>query len=105
MRKPPRLTTLHPKLATAPQRIASPAGDDKRKRGRAGMKDRERIRLRDEGLCQACLDRNVVTLGTQVDHVIPLHQGGPDTDANKRLLCEECHAEKTREDYNSGGVG
>ncbi len=57
--------------------------------------------MRDNGLCQACLDRNVVTLGTQVDHTIPLHKGGPDTDANKRLLCNECHAAKTLEDLKT----
>jgi len=62
------------------------------------VKDRERIRMRDKGLCQACLGRNIVTLGTQVDHIIPLHKGGPDTDANKRLLCDECHAAKSKID-------
>jgi 5-methylcytosine-specific restriction protein A len=71
---------------------------DYRKRGRAGVADRERIRQRDNGLCQACLDRNVVTIGTQVDHILALHKGGPDTDANKRLLCDECHRVKGIED-------
>ena len=93
-----KLATLRPRLATAQQARTQPLATE-RKRGRPGMRDRERIRQRDHGLCQACLDRNIVTPGTEVDHIIPLHLGGPDTDANKRLLCSECHAEKTREEH------
>ena len=39
-----------------------------------------------------------MTPGTQVDHVVALEDGGPDTDENKELLCDPCHVEKTNED-------
>ncbi|MFN9295662.1 MAG: HNH endonuclease [Planctomyces sp.] len=32
----------------------------------------------------------------EVDHIIPLHQGGPDTLSNSQTLCIKCHQEKTK---------
>jgi len=98
----PRLQTLKPRVTLIDGRLSAlPApsqADGYRLRGRAGVAARDRIRCRDNGLCQACLERGLITLGTQVDHIMPLHRGGPDTDANKRLLCHECHAAKTAND-------
>ena len=91
----PHIATLAPRLAPQPPPSSS---NDYRLRGRAGVAARDRIRRRDNGLCQACLDRHLVTPGTEVDHIVPLHKGGPDIDANKRLLCGPCHAAKTRGD-------
>lgn len=37
--------------------------------------------------------------GTQVDHIVPLAEGGPPFDlANLQLLCKHCHREKTARD-------
>lgn len=69
-----------------------------RKRGRAGVADRERIRRRDNGLCQSCLRAGRVTLGDDVDHIIGLAQGGTDDDSNKELKCYDCHTDKTARD-------
>lgn len=70
----------------------------KRRTGRAGARDRERIRQRDNGLCQECCEHGRLTLGTQVDHIVPLDEGGSDEDDNKRLLCDKCHAAKSSEE-------
>ncbi len=77
-----------------------------RKRGRAATVDRARVMRRDKGLCQACLERGVVTMATVVDHIIALVNGGDDSDSNKRALCDACHVEKTREDlgYRPSGA-
>lgn len=69
-----------------------------RKTGRAGVRDRERIKHRDNGLCQECYENGRVIEGTEVDHIIPLDEGGADTDENKRLLCHECHARKSKDE-------
>ena len=66
-----------------------------RKRGSAGVKDRERIRTRDCGLCQECRRNGQTVLGHDVDHIVALWAGGSDDDRNKELLCAEHHAEKT----------
>lgn len=70
----------------------------KRKTGRAGVIDRHRVMRRDDGLCQECLLKGVVTMADHVDHIVPLSAGGSDEDSNKRCLCVACHAEKSRED-------
>lgn len=36
--------------------------------------------------------------GYEVDHIIPLHQGGPDTPNNMQLLTIEEHKEKTKKE-------
>lgn len=69
-----------------------------RVRGRAAQRNRERILRRDSGLCQACLRRQRITIGHEVDHIIGLEQGGSDDDSNKELLCHECHTDKTARD-------
>lgn len=108
-----RLKTLKPRVSTIAisrlqplQPVNSPRHGSAglRKTGRRGMEDRERIRRRDKGLCQEHLKRGMLILGTQVDHVIPLSAGGPDTDENKQLLCDECHKEKSRAEC-AGGRG
>lgn len=94
-----KLTTLKSRLQTAGQRIATlaPQRPDtvQRKRGYAGVKDRERIRKRDCGLCQECKRQGRTTVGHPVDHIIPLWAGGSDDDSNKETLCIPCHDVKT----------
>ncbi|MDP3512695.1 MAG: HNH endonuclease [Sulfuritalea sp.] len=71
------------------------------------MRDRERIRQRDCGLCQQCRAQGRLTLGDVVDHKKPLWAGGDDSDANKWLLCHQCHDAKTATEAAiraSGGV-
>ena len=73
-----------------------------RKTGRQGVADRERIRMRDAGLCQSCLRKGVIKLGDEVDHIKPLAHGGDDSDSNKELLCKACHKEKSKNEAAMG---
>lgn len=66
-----------------------------RKRGSAGVRDRNRIKERDCGLCQECKRKGRVGIGRLVDHRIPLWDGGSDEDENKQSLCFACHDAKT----------
>lgn len=92
-----KLTTLKSRLSTVGTRLSAlpvTAGTVARKRGSAGVRDRERIRKRDHDTCQNC-----GWLGHQVDHDVPLWAGvaagGTDHDSNKRLLCDVCHDAKS----------
>ena len=93
-----KLTTLKPRIATLnTTRIAEqPRTTIERKRGSAGVKDRNKIKARDFGMCQACKESGRITLGAVVDHKQPLWAGGSDDDSNKWLLCIPCHDEKTK---------
>jgi 5-methylcytosine-specific restriction protein A len=92
-----KLRTLKPRVQVASlSRLQSlPASTVERKRGSAGVRDRQRIKERDCGLCQRCRLDGKVTLGDVVDHKVPLWAGGSDDDANKWLLCNPCHDAKT----------
>lgn len=67
---------------------------DKRKRGRAGMRERAAV-LREEPLCRLCLARGISRASERVDHIRPLAWGGSDARANKQGLCKPCHDEKS----------
>lgn len=45
----------------------------------------------------------IKAVATEVDHIVPLSKGGPDSAHNKQGLCRECHRLKTLAD--GGGLG
>ena len=63
--------------------------------GYAWSKLRLKALERDKHLCQMCLKRGIFTTATDVDHIVPLAQGGTDTMENLQSLCHECHKQKT----------
>ena len=94
-----KLQLLKPRLQAAASRLPTiaPARPDtvERVRGWRGVKDRQRIRERDCGLCQECKRQGKTTVGHPVDHIVPLWRGGRDDDGNKETLCVPCHDAKT----------
>ena len=70
-----------------------------RLRGRAGMAQRQRRLMRTFGLCEDCQAKGITRLASTVDHIIPLSQGGPDTDVNTRNLCDEHNLKRTAEQF------
>lgn len=69
--------------------------------GYAWEKRRQRVLMRDGGLCQQCLANGIVNYcagkkyGAHVDHIIPKAKGGADIDSNLQTLCVDCHRQKT----------
>jgi len=53
---------------------------------------RDRIALRDGYICQMC---GYVTARGEVDHKVPLHLGGQESDENRWWLCSGCHKVKS----------
>ena len=55
-------------------------------------------------LCEDCLAEGITTPVAEVDHVIPLDEGGAKHDpANLRSLCHKHHRRKTLRDKRRGG--
>lgn len=69
-----------------------------RLRGRKAVETRRR-RLRNEPMCRDCKEQGKVTLATVPDHIVPLSQGGTDTDDNIRCLCDVHHRLRTAEQF------
>lgn len=56
---------------------------------------RREIYDRDGGLCQGCgVELPFEPNGFQIDHIVPISRGGPDTPANVQLMCPACNREK-----------
>lgn len=90
-----RVPSLRPRLTAS--RAAVPvitAQPTKRITGRALQGIRRRY-LQQHPLCMRCVARGTVSAATQIDHVIPLWEGGADADCNRQGLCDPCHADKT----------
>ncbi|RMX06724.1 HNH endonuclease [Corticibacter populi] len=86
----------HPRKTWA-KRPAAP----KRITGRALQRLRAELFAR-EPLCRACNAKALVTLATQRDHIIPLEEGGADTDDNIQPLCSACHDAKSKAERARG---
>jgi len=69
----------------------------KRIRGRALQALRDRL-LSANPLCAMCKSRGLVTLATDLDHIVALTNGGGNDDENLQGLCAECHELKTLAD-------
>jgi 5-methylcytosine-specific restriction endonuclease McrA len=92
------LTTLKPRVQAANTNrvpiLEAKAGTTERVRGGKWVKTRQRIAVAQQFKCQGC---GCVWLPwrDQVDHHVPLEQGGSNDDSNLNLLCLDCHTTKT----------
>jgi 5-methylcytosine-specific restriction protein A len=53
------------------------------------------IHLRTHPLCVACSRQGLTVAATEVDHILPLAQGGTHAADNLQSLCKSCHSRKT----------
>lgn len=72
----------------------APGTPDRRTRGRAGQRERQRV-LDEEPFCRSCLERGLEVASDEVDHIVPLSEGGKDVRSNKQGLCVPCHRAKS----------
>lgn len=96
MRPAPKLKRLPDRLPSLVTRrlpvLETKAGTTPRLRGDTWMKIRQRV-LVDGGF--ACVDCGLVSMSNQIDHEVPLEQGGSNDDTNLRIRCIPCHAKKS----------
>ena len=71
---------------------------NKRIRGRALQRTRDRIFTAACGLCAECARQGLVKLASELDHIKPVARGGGNDDDNLQPLCDECHKDKTARD-------
>jgi 5-methylcytosine-specific restriction protein A len=93
------LSSLKAKVATLDTRRGSGVAVE-RIRGSRLHKIRERIGLRDEYTCQIC---GRVTVQGEVDHRVPLAEGGGNNDQNLWWLCIPCHKKKSEQEGKRRG--
>ncbi|WP_416380188.1 MULTISPECIES: HNH endonuclease [unclassified Gilliamella] len=71
--------------------------------GRSWRKLRKSILERDCYICKCddCMRLRLVRVANEVDHIIPLSQGGTDDEDNLRAINSECHKKKTAQESRS----
>lgn len=91
------MKTLKPMLRTLGPALPAYKAGDARIRGSSLQGIRERILMRDHGMCQCerCKASGEVRPATIVDHKIPLWAGGKEDDSNRQAINEACHLEKS----------
>jgi 5-methylcytosine-specific restriction protein A len=95
------LARFEPKVTTIDTRRGGGAAVE-RIRGSALTKIRDRILLRDEYSCRLC--GRVSARELVVDHIVPLHLGGGESDENRQALCPECHDAKSAKEEEGRGM-
>lgn len=103
-----RLQKLSPRLkAVAGRQLATTNTSERRITGSRLQARRHRLWLASP-MCAGCGQVVSYPSGFELDHKVPLHQGGADSDENCQILCVRfevvdgrqvkagCHAEKTR---------
>lgn len=68
------------------------AGATDRIRGRAWMRERQ-IALVNGSF--TCVDCGLISVTNEIDHDVPLEQGGLNEQSNYRVRCSDCHKAKT----------
>lgn len=90
------LATLKPRLSvgslTRTPVLQTKAGTTKRMNGDTWMKIRRAVLLAGG---YACVDCGLVRTDNEIDHDVPLEQGGSHDVSNLRIRCKECHKVKT----------
>lgn len=87
-----KITSIEYKIQTLDLRRGGPVAEN-RITGRPLTRIRERILARDGAACRKC-GKMVGRL--EIDHIVPLHLGGAESDENRQLLCAvPCHKAKS----------
>ncbi|QMV50950.1 HNH endonuclease [Ewingella americana] len=98
-----KLSTLKPRLQTvASSRLKPMTVSDNRITGWKLQERRKRLWAANPR-CAACGQLTEYPHGFELDHIVSLYKGGPDTDDNCQILCngeDGCHRKKTRQDMS-----
>jgi 5-methylcytosine-specific restriction protein A len=98
----PRVPVLSSSITGGPKQLATYGQG---RGGRPWRRKREQILLRDQYLCQCEQCGGKRLLADEIDHIVPLSQGGTDDLSNLRAINKDCHKAKTaREASGSSGV-
>ena len=91
------MNTLKPRVQTLSASTARSQTQTVRIRGNSLYAIR-RKHFQASPLCVVCDSEGRTSLASELDHIIPLWEGGHESQANRQGLCEECHKAKTAEE-------
>lgn len=98
------MQTLKPSIKMANQAIARSGSSTKRLTGNSLYAIHRRLERESPRLCAHCESLGLVGYGKELDHIVPLWQGGAESDSNRQWLCEVHHQEKTSAEASQRAV-
>jgi len=101
-----KLQTLQPRVARVNTLRVQPLSTMTQRMTGRRLQERNRNWLTAHPLCVHCKAKGIVRSAREVDHIVPLHQGGRDDETNLQGLCVECHKAKSAQeaaDRQGGG--
>lgn len=99
------LKTIKPRVqAMSAARVSSPSGT-KRITGNSLYAIMRRFEREHPRVCAQCEREGRVAFGDQLDHIVPLHLGGAESDANRQWLCHRCHSDKSAQEAQARATG
>ena len=61
------------------------------------------VKLAEDPLCEQCKRKGLLKLAEEVDHIIPIADGGERLELNNlQSLCKSCHSRKTMAESRGG---
>ena len=99
------MKTLQPRIRTLDVRIAKAGTGTKRLTGNSRYAVVKRFARENPQVCAACQKVGLVSFGDDLDHIVPLWQGGSESDSNRQWLCRAHHKEKTAEEAKLRSYG
>ena len=76
--------------------------DSKPQRHQPTKEERQILLDKADGCCQLC--KKTIKKAFDIDHIIPLAEGGSNEHANLQVLCKPCHFEKTQTEHEQGYI-
>ena len=93
-----KLQMLKPRVQMVKAQRVNTVAETARTRGGSWMRIRAKW-LREHPMCCKCQEEGALGIvATELDHVIPLSQGGRDDESNYQSLCYSHHKAKTAEE-------
>jgi len=74
----------------------------KQQRHQPTKEERQQLLDKADGCCELC--NKVLKKAFDIDHIIPLAEGGTNDSNNLQVLCKPCHFEKTQTEHEQGYI-
>jgi 5-methylcytosine-specific restriction enzyme A len=97
MPKRSKLGSIEKRVKEADTRRAGPVSE-RTVKGRIADRRKEKILLRELYRCRAC-GRVGSWEDLEIDHIVPFHLGGGESEWNLQPLCKACHRKKTDQEH------
>lgn len=89
------MKTLKPRIRTLDTSTVKAGGMTQRIRGNSLYAVMRKFERGNPRICATCIRAGQVSYGEELEHIVPLWQGGSESDANREWICKAHHLIKT----------